>query len=82
MSTLGGNHLTLGPKVVKLLKDKGLDDVLVLMGGVIPEDDIPLLKEAGIARYLVEKVRLTLSHHILKNMLVLIKFRNVYDVRL
>jgi methylmalonyl-CoA mutase C-terminal domain/subunit len=49
LSTLGGNHLTLGPKVVQILKDKGMDDILVLMGGVIPEDDIPLLKKAGIA---------------------------------
>ncbi len=48
LSTLGGNHLTLGPKVVKLAREKGVD-ALVIMGGVIPEDDIPLLKEAGIA---------------------------------
>jgi methylmalonyl-CoA mutase C-terminal domain/subunit len=49
LSTLGGNHLTLGPKVVKLLKEKGMDDVLVMMGGVIPEEDFPTLKAAGIA---------------------------------
>lgn len=49
LSTLGGNHLTLGPKVVELLREKGVDDVLVIMGGVIPEEDIPTLKEAGIA---------------------------------
>jgi methylmalonyl-CoA mutase C-terminal domain/subunit len=49
LSTLGGNHLTLGPKVVDMLKAKDMNHVLVLMGGVIPEDDIPLLKEAGIA---------------------------------
>jgi methylmalonyl-CoA mutase C-terminal domain/subunit len=49
LSTLGGNHLTLGPKVVKMLREKGMDHVLVLMGGVIPEDDIPSLLEAGIA---------------------------------
>jgi methylmalonyl-CoA mutase C-terminal domain/subunit len=49
LSTLGGNHLTLGPKVVKMLREKGMDHVLVLMGGVIPEDDIPPLLEAGIA---------------------------------
>ncbi len=49
LSTLGGNHNTLGPKVVRLLKEKGLDDVLVLLGGVIPPQDIPALKKAGIA---------------------------------
>lgn len=49
LSTLGGNHGTLGPKVVRLLKEKGLNDILVLMGGVIPPEDIPKLKEAGVA---------------------------------
>lgn len=48
LSTLGGNHLTLGPKVVEIAKEKGLDDVLIIMGGVIPDDDIPALKEKGI----------------------------------
>jgi methylmalonyl-CoA mutase C-terminal domain/subunit len=47
LSTLGGNHLTLGSKVVKLLKDKGLNDILVVMGGVIPPEDIPVLKSQG-----------------------------------
>ncbi|HHY66197.1 MAG TPA: methylmalonyl-CoA mutase [Alicyclobacillus sp.] len=49
LSTLGGNHLSLGPKVVELLRQKGMEDVLVIMGGVIPEEDVPALKEAGIA---------------------------------
>ena len=48
LSTLVGNHLTLGPKVVRLLKEKGLDNVTVFMGGVIPPSHIPLLKEKGI----------------------------------
>jgi methylmalonyl-CoA mutase C-terminal domain/subunit len=47
LSTLGGNHLTLGPKVVQLLRDKGLNDVLVIMGGVIPPEDIAALKSQG-----------------------------------
>jgi len=50
LSTLGGNHMSLGPKVVQLLREKGLDDVLVIMGGVIPEEDHPKLMEAGIAK--------------------------------
>lgn len=49
LSTLGGNHLSLGPKVVELLRQKRMEDVLVIMGGVIPEEDVPALKEAGIA---------------------------------
>lgn len=49
LSTLSGNHLTLGPKVVQLLQEKGVKDVLVLMGGVIPPEDFPKLREQGIA---------------------------------
>ena len=49
LSHLTGAHMTLFPKVTKLLKEKGVNDVLVIGGGVIPEEDIPPLKEAGIA---------------------------------
>lgn len=49
MSLLSGAHNTLFPKVVNLLREKGADDVLVVGGGVIPEDDIPGLKKAGVA---------------------------------
>ncbi|HHV46433.1 MAG TPA: cobalamin B12-binding domain-containing protein [Tissierellia bacterium] len=48
MSILSGAHNHLFPKVVNLLREEGVDDVLVIGGGVIPEDDIPKLKEAGI----------------------------------
>ena len=48
LSTLGGNHLTLGPKVVDLLNEKGITHVKVVMGGVIPPKHIPVLKEKGI----------------------------------
>ena len=49
LSLLSGAHTTLFPKVVELLKEKGLTDVLVIGGGVIPDADIPGLKAAGIA---------------------------------
>lgn len=49
MSLLSGAHNHLFPKVMKLLKEKGVEDVLVIGGGVIPEEDIPGLLEAGIA---------------------------------
>lgn len=49
MSLLSGAHNHLFPKVAQLLKEKGVDDVLVLGGGVIPDVDIPFLKENGIA---------------------------------
>jgi methylmalonyl-CoA mutase C-terminal domain/subunit len=49
MSILSGAHNHLFPRVMDLLKEKGIDDVLVIGGGVIPDDDIPGLKAAGIA---------------------------------
>ena len=49
MSILSGAHRHLFPRVMELLAEKGVDDVLVVGGGVIPEDDIPFLMEKGIA---------------------------------
>ena len=49
LSLLSGAHNTLFPKIVTMLKDKGMDDVLVVGGGVIPDADIPFLKESGVA---------------------------------
>ncbi len=50
LSCHSGAHMTLFPKVVKLLRDKGAGDVLVFGGGIIPKDDIPKLKADGIER--------------------------------
>jgi len=49
LSLLSGAHMTLFTDVTKLLKEKKMEDVLVVGGGVIPEDDIPELKKAGVA---------------------------------
>jgi len=49
LSILSGAHDYLFPRIMELLKEKGAGDVAVIGGGVIPEEDIPLLKEAGIA---------------------------------
>ena len=49
MSCLSGAHDYLFPRVTELLKEKGAVDVLVLGGGIIPEEDVPTLKAAGIA---------------------------------
>lgn len=49
MSLLSGAHNHLFPRVVELLKEKGVTDMLVVGGGVIPDADIPFLKESGIA---------------------------------
>lgn len=49
MSVLSGAHDYLFPRVMDLVRQKGLKEVLVLGGGIIPEEDIPSLKEAGIS---------------------------------
>ena len=49
LSILSGAHMHVCPRLMELLKEKGLDDVLVLVGGIIPDVDIPGLKEMGIA---------------------------------
>jgi methylmalonyl-CoA mutase C-terminal domain/subunit len=49
LSILSGAHDYLFPKVLELLKGKGVDDILVLGGGIIPDEDVPALKKAGIA---------------------------------
>jgi methylmalonyl-CoA mutase C-terminal domain/subunit len=49
MSLLSGAHPHLFPKVVDLVRGKGMKDALIIGGGVIPETDIPALKEAGVA---------------------------------
>ena len=49
MSILSGAHDYLFPRVMELLEEKGVGDILVLGGGIIPDEDIPALKAAGIA---------------------------------
>lgn len=49
LSIHSGAHMTLFPKVVRMLQEEGADDVVVFGGGIIPDEDIPRLKEQGIA---------------------------------
>lgn len=49
LSILSGAHLDLFPRIVDLLKAKGLDDVLLVCGGIIPDEDVPRLKQLGFA---------------------------------
>lgn len=49
LSILSGAHMTLVPRVVDLLREQQIDDVLVAVGGTIPDDDIAPLKERGVA---------------------------------
>ena len=48
LSCLSGAHMTLFPKVVELLREQGGDDIVVFGGGIIPDSDVPALKDAGI----------------------------------
>jgi len=48
ISILSGAHMTIFPKIKKLMDEKGLDDVLLTGGGIIPEEDINKLKEMGV----------------------------------
>jgi methylmalonyl-CoA mutase C-terminal domain/subunit len=49
ISILSGAHMTLVPKVVELLREQGADDVIVTVGGTIPDDDVEELKRLGVA---------------------------------
>jgi methylmalonyl-CoA mutase C-terminal domain/subunit len=49
LSILSGAHMTLVPKVAALLKEQGADEVVLVVGGTIPHDDVPQLKELGVA---------------------------------
>ena len=49
LSILSGAHTTLIPKVMALLKDHHMEDVLVILGGIIPDPDIPRMKALGVA---------------------------------
>ncbi len=68
LSILSGAHGTLVPLVAAGMKKEGLDDVLLLVGGIIPEDDAPALKAAGVAGVfgpgadLDDIIEYTLSH--------------------
>jgi methylmalonyl-CoA mutase C-terminal domain/subunit len=49
ISILSGAHMTLVPKILAGLRDNGVEDVLVVVGGTIPKDDVTTLKEQGVA---------------------------------
>ena len=48
LSILSGAHMTIFPRILELMKEKGMTDVTLFGGGIIPEDDIPRLKSAGV----------------------------------
>src|ERR1041384_6849951 len=50
ISILSGAHMTVFPKIIELMREKGLDDVLLTGGGIIPEDDMRSLNEMGVGK--------------------------------
>ena len=54
VSILSGAHMTVFPRLVELLRSKGADDIRVIGGGVIPDDDLPKLREIGVAELLLQ----------------------------
>jgi methylmalonyl-CoA mutase C-terminal domain/subunit len=48
LSILSGAHNHICPRLMQLLKEKGLDDVLVVVGGIVPDSDVPMLNEIGV----------------------------------
>jgi methylmalonyl-CoA mutase C-terminal domain/subunit len=50
LSVLSGAHLTIFPRVVELLAEREASDIVVFGGGIIPDDDIPVLEQAGVAK--------------------------------
>ena len=50
ISILSGAHMTVFPRVIALMKEKGMDDVLITGGGIIPEDDMKQLNDMGVGK--------------------------------
>ncbi len=48
LSILSGAHMALVPKIIRLLRERGMGDVLVLVGGIIPDEDVPKLRALGV----------------------------------
>jgi methylmalonyl-CoA mutase C-terminal domain/subunit len=54
VSILSGAHMTVFPRIVKSLKERGADDILVVGGGVIPDDEVAQLKAAGVSEIMLQ----------------------------
>lgn len=50
ISTLSGAHMTIFPKLIEIMKEKGMNDVLLTGGGIIPDDDMQQLNDAGVGK--------------------------------
>ena len=66
ISSLSGAHMTIFPKVLGLMKEKGMDDVLLFGGGIIPQHDIEKLKSMGVGELFTPGASMTEIVHYLK----------------
>jgi methylmalonyl-CoA mutase, C-terminal domain len=49
LSILSGAHMAITPRIFELMKANGMDDVKLVIGGIVPDDDVPVLKEMGVS---------------------------------
>jgi len=54
ISLLSGAHMTICPRVVELLRERGADDIIVVVGGVVPDEDVPALRQIGVREILLQ----------------------------
>ena len=54
MSLLSGAHMTICPRVVQLLRERGAQDIIVVVGGVVPDEDVVALKQIGVSEILLQ----------------------------
>jgi len=54
MSLLSGAHMTICPRVLQLLRDKGAQDIIVIVGGVVPDEDVAALKQIGVREVVLQ----------------------------
>ena len=54
ISLLSGAHMTICPRVVELLRQRGAEDIIVVVGGVVPDEDVPALRQIGVREILLQ----------------------------
>ena len=54
ISLLSGAHMTICPRVMQLLRERGAEDILVVVGGVVPDEDVPALRQIGVREILLQ----------------------------
>jgi methylmalonyl-CoA mutase C-terminal domain/subunit len=69
ISLLSGAHMTIFPRILELLKEAGADDILLVGGGVMPDEDVLALKDIGVAATLLQDTPLTVIVETIHNLI-------------